>query len=75
MAAPGFPIVALLPDLWTVYVGLRPVSQHATMRLATIHMRRLEEAGETAYICIRPPEHSTVVVAIARQAIQRAMAR
>jgi hypothetical protein len=71
----GFPLAALLPDLWTVYVGLRPVSQHATMRLATLHMHRLEEAGETAYISIRPPEHSPVVVAMARQAIRRAMAR
>lgn len=73
---PSFPLVAILPDLWTVYRGLVAVSQHATLALAMRHLQALEalqaDAGRSSNLSIVQPEHSQSAIQLARQAIERA---
>lgn len=76
MSRPGFPLVAILPDLWTVYRGNTPVSQHATLLLAVAHTQRLVMSGhgqESDY-SLATPEHSQSAIQLAREAINQAKA-
>ena len=79
MTAPTFPIVALLPDLWTVreVATRRPVSQHATAELAHKHCVALANAGSYPLyaLMLQRPEHGPEVVIAARAAIWEAQRR
>lgn len=72
----AFPLVAVLPDLWTVYRGLVAISQHATLALAMRHLQALEalqaDGGHTSNLTIVQPEHSLSAIQLARQAIDKA---
>lgn len=71
---PSYPLVAILPDLWTVveaHTG-RPVSQHATLKLAVAHICTLALGNSDKGYTVRQPEHNASAIALARAAIRKA---
>lgn len=69
-----FPLVALLPDLWTVVEATtgRAVSQHATLKLAVAHVCALALADSDAGFLVHQPEHRQIAIQAARAAINAA---